>query len=575
MKLRFSLHTTEHFRSGLSSVPAVFCRLISAAMAYGRQPYAAKKIIFGMRNKFWMNHVVNFSGRVNFFSVETAMLGSFKRSGFVSIGVEVTDHSFKESQSHVSRCLFSECTHTVQSRENKSVDPRDFSVGSIPRFGKTTVDVASNLIHLELNYSIAGSNLVGSQRSLNEGPISSSKFSGPLSKIHSNSTNSGLIHYGPNIFSNISRGSSLGYIGSNFHTLPMQAFPKITTPPLPFGLDNRPYISSKLGSSHRKSFSFKESISESILYEMDFREDDCVDNDGIESSFYDPSLEEIYGSHLKNHLIKSLACETPIKGFSIGPRINFQASSHATFSLHHSPNSYIDALSASPSSPSPLLVKNSSPSSDLSSKIKLRGKGKGSREPIVDIGNVLHIDVSSSTTSIRDLASLDYDSRSTSSQPYTMISGGAGNNTAVKLIRCKDNERQALLDFKKEIVEDEFGFLSSWGSQEEDCCKWRGIRCSNTTGHVILLHLHGWYDYATDNSFHLSGKVSPSLLELNHLKYLDLSYNDFYPSPIPEFIGSLSKLQHLNLSDNLFVGRVPHQLGNLRWCLVNVSRQIF
>ncbi|KAM7486973.1 hypothetical protein LguiA_002982 [Lonicera macranthoides] len=137
-------------------------------------------------------------------------------------------------------------------------------------------------------------------------------------------------------------------------------------------------------------------------------------------------------------------------------------------------------------------------------------------------------------------------------------SGGAG---AVKLIRCKDNERQALLDFKKEIVEDEFGFLSSWGSQEEDCCKWRGIRCSNTTAHVILLDLHGWFDFTTGNWFHLSGKVSPSLLELNHLKYLDLSCNDFYS--IPEFIGSLSKLQHLNLSCGFFGGRVPHQLWNL------------
>ncbi|KAM7486944.1 hypothetical protein LguiA_002953 [Lonicera macranthoides] len=143
---------------------------------------------------------------------------------------------------------------------------------------------------------------------------------------------------------------------------------------------------------------------------------------------------------------------------------------------------------------------------------------------------------------------------------FSSSSGGAG---AVKLIRCKDNERQALLNFKKEIVDHKGRLLSSWGSQEEDCCKWRGIRCSNTTGHVILLDLHGWDDYATGNSFSLSGKVSPSLLELNHLKYLDLSYNEFQSIPIPEFIGSLSKLQHLNLSNNLFVGRVPHQLGNL------------
>ncbi|KAM7489921.1 hypothetical protein LguiB_027405 [Lonicera macranthoides] len=104
------------------------------------------------------------------------------------------------------------------------------------------------------------------------------------------------------------------------------------------------------------------------------------------------------------------------------------------------------------------------------------------------------------------------------------------------------------------------------GAKKQDCCKWRGIRCSNRTGHVILLDLHGWFDdKVTGNWVRLSGKVSPSLLELNHLKYLDLSYNSFYPSPIPEFIGSLSKLQHLNLSHNGFIGRVPHQLTNLKY----------
>ncbi|KAM7486976.1 hypothetical protein LguiA_002985 [Lonicera macranthoides] len=139
--------------------------------------------------------------------------------------------------------------------------------------------------------------------------------------------------------------------------------------------------------------------------------------------------------------------------------------------------------------------------------------------------------------------------------------GGGAADDIVKLIRCRDNERQALLNFKKEIVDDS-QFLSSWRSQEEECCKWRGIRCSNRTGHIILLDLHGWYDSAY-NWVHLSGKVSASLLELNHLKYLDLSFNSFDSIPVPEFIGSLSKLQHLNLYDNYFLGRIPHQFGNL------------
>nr|GMC79020.1 receptor-like protein 12 [Ipomoea batatas] len=58
-------------------------------------------------------------------------------------------------------------------------------------------------------------------------------------------------------------------------------------------------------------------------------------------------------------------------------------------------------------------------------------------------------------------------------------------------------------------------------------------------------------------------KVSPSLLELKHLNYLDLSYNDFQGSPIPEFIGSFKRLRVLSLMDARFSGTIPPQLGNL------------
>ncbi|KAH6818232.1 hypothetical protein C2S51_001835 [Perilla frutescens var. frutescens] len=61
----------------------------------------------------------------------------------------------------------------------------------------------------------------------------------------------------------------------------------------------------------------------------------------------------------------------------------------------------------------------------------------------------------------------------------------------------------------------------------------------------------------------LRGKISPSLLQLPHLHYLDLSFNDFSGTTIPKFIGSLTKLQHLNLSRSLFFGPIPHHIGNL------------
>ncbi|KAK4285136.1 hypothetical protein QN277_001876 [Acacia crassicarpa] len=60
-----------------------------------------------------------------------------------------------------------------------------------------------------------------------------------------------------------------------------------------------------------------------------------------------------------------------------------------------------------------------------------------------------------------------------------------------------------------------------------------------------------------------SKAMSPSLLELKHLTYLDLSFIDFQLTHIPAFLGSMRQLRYLNLSQSFFSGRVPHQLGNL------------
>ncbi|KAJ9678941.1 hypothetical protein PVL29_020986 [Vitis rotundifolia] len=127
---------------------------------------------------------------------------------------------------------------------------------------------------------------------------------------------------------------------------------------------------------------------------------------------------------------------------------------------------------------------------------------------------------------------------------------------------CIEMERQALLHFKHGLVDD-FGLLSSWGDDNRDCCQWRGVQCSNQSGHVIMLHLQApWsenpYGYQT-----LRGEISPSLLELEHLTHLDLSFNDFEGSSIPPFLGSLSRMQYLDLSHANFNSTVPTQLGNL------------
>ncbi|GKV08995.1 hypothetical protein SLEP1_g20561 [Rubroshorea leprosula] len=136
---------------------------------------------------------------------------------------------------------------------------------------------------------------------------------------------------------------------------------------------------------------------------------------------------------------------------------------------------------------------------------------------------------------------------------------------------CIESEKEALLKFKQGIV-DRTNRLASWHS-DGDCCKWTGIVCNNVTGHVIELNLRvpPLDDYYDDEAYEayerswLGGKISPSLLHLKHLSYLDLSNNDFKGIHIPKFIGSLRSLRYLNLSLSVFGGKVPHHLGNLSY----------
>ncbi|XBH77009.1 hypothetical protein VPH35_103555 [Triticum aestivum] len=121
---------------------------------------------------------------------------------------------------------------------------------------------------------------------------------------------------------------------------------------------------------------------------------------------------------------------------------------------------------------------------------------------------------------------------------------------------CTPQERAALLAFKQgiSISSDAAGLLASWC--EDDCCRWRGIRCSNRTGHVVALNLRGQG---------LAGEISPSLLSLPHLEHLHLHSKRLVgpAGSIPEFLGSMGNLRYLNLSgaphfgEASFSGQVP------------------
>ncbi|XP_074317999.1 receptor-like protein EIX1 [Silene latifolia] len=129
-------------------------------------------------------------------------------------------------------------------------------------------------------------------------------------------------------------------------------------------------------------------------------------------------------------------------------------------------------------------------------------------------------------------------------------------------IQCVESERDALLEFKHGIRVDRCGLLDSW-SVTPDCCLWSGIQCHNLSGHVIAVDLPTLVSYYSVNQdVCLEGTIGISLLELKHLKYLNLSRN-YFGGHLPKFIGSLTNLEHLDLSHVGFTGVVPNEIGNL------------
>ncbi|KAL6289276.1 hypothetical protein ACE6H2_006786 [Prunus campanulata] len=121
-------------------------------------------------------------------------------------------------------------------------------------------------------------------------------------------------------------------------------------------------------------------------------------------------------------------------------------------------------------------------------------------------------------------------------------------------VRCIERERQALLAFKRGLV-DEFNQLSSWGSeaQKQDCCRWEGVYCSNQTSHVIQLDLR--------HSF--PGSIPKWLgVSLKNLVILMLSSNHFNGS-MPSQLCHLTRIQILDFSVNNISGSIPKCLNKL------------
>ncbi|KAF4384994.1 hypothetical protein F8388_010592 [Cannabis sativa] len=146
-----------------------------------------------------------------------------------------------------------------------------------------------------------------------------------------------------------------------------------------------------------------------------------------------------------------------------------------------------------------------------------------------------------------------------------------GNAITTHAYKCIETERQALLTFKQGLV-DYQNRLSSWTSSNKNCCTWSEIRCHDLTNHIIMLDLRPNFTYydAGMRWGPIYGEITLSLVQLQYLEYLDLSYNGF--TKIPNFIDSFTNLEYLNFSGNPLIGNIPSQLGNItKLCILDVS----
>lgn len=149
--------------------------------------------------------------------------------------------------------------------------------------------------------------------------------------------------------------------------------------------------------------------------------------------------------------------------------------------------------------------------------------------------------------------------------------------------QCLDDQNSLLLEFKRLLKFNSTAStkLVNWNRSTEDCCKWGGVVCNTSSGHVIGLELDGEsinaginsstalfkFQYLqklnlADNNFD-AAEISSGLFNLTSLTYLNLANNNFDFTEIPPGLFNLTSLTYLNLSNCGFSGQIPEGLSRL------------
>ncbi|KAF8082703.1 hypothetical protein N665_0809s0006 [Sinapis alba] len=114
-----------------------------------------------------------------------------------------------------------------------------------------------------------------------------------------------------------------------------------------------------------------------------------------------------------------------------------------------------------------------------------------------------------------------------------------------------ETDKQALLKFKSQVSQKKNFLLSSWNTSFP-LCRWTGVTCGRKHKRVTGLDLGG---------FQLGGVMSPFIGNLSFLVSLHLTDNSF-GGTIPQELGNLFRLQYLNMSSNFLGGGIPASLFN-------------
>ena len=127
----------------------------------------------------------------------------------------------------------------------------------------------------------------------------------------------------------------------------------------------------------------------------------------------------------------------------------------------------------------------------------------------------------------------------------------AGSTATSSYFGGNETDHQALLAFKTQITHDPENVFSSWNDSLH-FCEWEGVTCGLRHKRVTVLDLQ---------SKGLVGSLSPYIGNLSFIREIVLS-NNTIGGKIPDEVGRLFRLQALQLSNNSFEGEIPTNLSH-------------